>query len=35
MVEYLIEAQRFIQRARGAYSAEARNQDPRHGRMVH
>ncbi len=27
MVEYLIEAQKFIQRAREAYSAEARNQD--------
>jgi len=27
MVEYLLEAQKFIQRARQAYSAEARNQD--------
>ena len=27
MVEYLLEAQKFIQRAREAYSAEARNQD--------
>jgi hypothetical protein len=27
MVEYLIEAKKFIQRAREAYSAEARNQD--------
>jgi hypothetical protein len=27
MVEYLLEAQKFIQRARTAYSAEARNQD--------
>jgi hypothetical protein len=27
MVEYLLEAQKFIQRARQAYSADARNQD--------
>ena len=27
MVEYLVEAQKFVQRAREAYSAEARNQD--------
>ncbi len=27
MVEYLLEAKKFIQRAREAYSAEARNQD--------
>jgi hypothetical protein len=27
MVEYLLEAEKFIQRAREAYSAEARNQD--------
>ena len=27
MEEYLLEAQKFIQRAREAYSGEARNQD--------
>jgi hypothetical protein len=27
MVEYLLEAKKFIERARAAYSAEARDQD--------
>jgi hypothetical protein len=33
MVEYLLEAKKFIEHARTAYSAEARNQD--HRRVVH